>query len=192
MEVVEHAMEMQIEDNNQFAEALFGMIKHNQNVHEHCSEPAEYVVHRSEDIVKSNRVFVDQVQMLEQNIGAVEKRKVAKARRKSVVLTQDALMQQEEEEADEVWQREGSAAESESSLRGELKAFFQEKELTAMKPCHEVLKGHFADHINMKLMSYSTFLAFMRGNRSIPLKKNHKQQLKMLLANHAETQRASL
>jgi hypothetical protein len=96
-------------------------------------------------------------------------------------LTQDARTQQDEEEADEVWQREGSAAESESSLRGELKAFFQEKKLTAMKPCHEVFKGHFDDHINIKLMSYSTFLTFMRGNRAIPLKKITNSNLKCCL-----------
>jgi hypothetical protein len=81
VEVVEHAMEMQIEDNNQFAEALFRMVKHNQRVHTHCSEPAEYASHRWEDTVKSNRMFVDQVQMLEESIGAVERRRAAKSAR---------------------------------------------------------------------------------------------------------------
>jgi hypothetical protein len=187
VEVVEHAKEMEIEDNNQFSEALFGMVKHNQKVHTYCSEPAEYVSHRWDDTVKSNRVFVDQVQTLEESISAVDRRREAKAARASVAMTQDALTQQEEEQEDEVWTRLGSTVESETSLRNELKSFFQEKDLsnTNMNECHKFFAKHFArHHHNMKIMSYSTFNSFMTGTRTNPLKKLQKQQLEMLLISH--------
>jgi hypothetical protein len=118
---------------------------------------------------------------LEQNIAAIDKRRAAKATRQSIVMTQDALTQREEEATDGVWQREGSAVESESSLRLELTAFFEEKDLTTSLHSHKFFAKHFAP---VKTMSYSTFNAFMKGSRTTPLKKDHKQQLQMLLANH--------
>jgi hypothetical protein len=121
----------------------------------------------------------------------VQLRGVAQQNQLVFALTQDASTQQEEEETDEVWQREGSAVESETSLRNELKAFFQENEVTTMKHCHQYFKEQFAHRDNIKIMSYSTFIAFMNGSRSKPLKKDLKK-LQMLLATHAGTQLASL
>jgi hypothetical protein len=85
-----------------------------------------------------------------------------------------------------------SAVESEASLRIELKALFEENDLTTAIDCHTFLKQHFAYHDNIKTMSYSTFIAFMKETRTEPLKKRHKQQLQMLLANNTETQGASI
>jgi hypothetical protein len=62
-----------------------------------------------------------------------------------------------------------------------LTAFFEEKELTTALHSHKFFSNHFAP---VKTMSYSTFNAFMKGSRTTPLKKDHKQQLQMLLANH--------
>jgi hypothetical protein len=96
----------------------------------------------------------------------------AKAARPSLVLTR-------------------SAVESETSLRVELKALFEEKELKTAINCHTFFSQHFVNQDNIKIMSYSTFSAFMNETRAEPLKKRHKQQLQMLLANNTETQRAS-
>jgi hypothetical protein len=115
----------------------------------------------------------------------------AKVDRRSLLLAEDsastldsASTQLDEEATNEALQRE-------ISLRNELKAFFQEKELTTTMHCHTFFTQHFAHQDNIKIMSYSTFIAFMKETRTKPLRKRHKQQLQMLLANHAETQRTS-
>jgi hypothetical protein len=72
-----------------------------------------------------------------------------------------------------------------------LKARFEEEKWTTAMDCHTFYKQHFEHQDNIKIMSYSTFIAFMNETRTEPLKKRHKQQLQMLLANSSNTQRAT-
>jgi hypothetical protein len=48
VDLVESALDMDIEGNNQFSEAVFRHVKHEQDV-EHVSNPGDYVLHRWED-----------------------------------------------------------------------------------------------------------------------------------------------
>ena len=47
--LLDSAMDMQIEDSNQFSEAVIWNQKHDQDVYEHVLEPADYVLHCWED-----------------------------------------------------------------------------------------------------------------------------------------------
>jgi hypothetical protein len=58
--LIEDAMSMQIEANNQFSEALMKNVKYNQDVQSHLSEPADYILHHHEDLEKSMKQFIHQ------------------------------------------------------------------------------------------------------------------------------------
>jgi hypothetical protein len=80
--LVEDAMSMQIEANNQFSEALMKNVKYNQDVQSHLSEPADYILHHNEDLDKSTKqfLFVHQYETVHGQIQELLKRR-AKRRR---------------------------------------------------------------------------------------------------------------
>ena len=61
VEVLEQAKGVKLSPSNQLSEANFKNVKINQDVHKHCSEPAEYINHRWEDTNNSNRLLMSQV-----------------------------------------------------------------------------------------------------------------------------------
>jgi hypothetical protein len=72
--LIEDAMSMQIEANNQFSEALMKNVKYNQDVQSHLSEPADYILHRHEDLEKSMKQFIHQYKTVHGQIQELLKR----------------------------------------------------------------------------------------------------------------------
>jgi hypothetical protein len=108
--LIETGMDMQIEDNNQFSEAMFKNIKHNTNVYDHVSDPGDYVIHRYEDTDCCTKQFVHQYELLHGKVADLMSRREKRKRdvdsaddagmvvdTASTMLTQDEITQREEE-----------------------------------------------------------------------------------------------
>jgi hypothetical protein len=115
-------------------------------------------------------MFIKQLEQLEGEVQVVLDNRVAKASRKAppaASLTQDAATQQEEEGKSEEWCRSGSSREIDTTLRMELKELFGN---ATIKKSHDQIKAYFDGDESKTVIGYSTFLAFMKGERKIPMK----------------------
>jgi len=115
--LLEIAKDMDIEDSNQFSEAVFKNVKHNQDVYNHVSDPGEYLLHRWEDDQRTSRQFIQQFECIKSQLEQLDSRRSKKRRCEESAglpadevapaaareMTHDELTQQEEEEEEEVW-----------------------------------------------------------------------------------------
>lgn len=203
--VIENAKGMQIEDSNQFSEGVFRNVKHDTDVHNHVSEPAQYVLHRWEDTQRRNKQFIQQYEAAGGRIEELLNRRAKKRQRMAsqdtnvaqpsadapgsvvasaaaVSLTQDVLTQIAEEEEGEMWSRRGSQNEVLTKLRNELKEIFQEQQ-EAIGGASSTKQHAFVKHClnsEKKFMSYATFNNFMTGKQQSVkgLKPLHQEQLR--------------
>lgn len=182
IDVLDTAMDMTIEDSNQLSEAMTKNQKYNQEVFEHVSEPAEYLLHRADDSRKSCKHFVQQLNSLPGKIEKMEIRRANKRARKEdagpVNLTQDEQMQEREENVGEQWSRRGSGNEQDSTLRNDLNAIFATKGLTSDTTRHASLAAFGAEHDPpLPTISYSKFHTFMANphKSAKPLNNNHRR-----------------
>jgi hypothetical protein len=84
--------------------------KHNQNVHQHISEPALYVLYRFKESHEDCRKFVEQIQTLPARVAAMKSRHATCNKRAAadVPLMQDEMTQQEEEQEPSTWSHGGN------------------------------------------------------------------------------------
>jgi hypothetical protein len=171
--LVEDAMSMQIEANNQFSEALMKNVKYNQDMQSHLSKPADYILHRYEDLDKSTKQFIHQYETVHGQIQELLKRRAKRrwgndntdgtSSTSLVMLTQDELTQQAEESTTESWQRCGRAPEFESNLRRDLEFVFHEKIDGRM---NFTQKHKYLQDIIGNQISYPTLKDFMENKTS--------------------------
>jgi hypothetical protein len=187
VDLVESAVDMEIEGNNQFSEAVFRHVKHGQDVFDHTLDVGQYVLHRWTDCQKSERTFIKEYELLGSQLAQVEQRRSQK-KRKQAKLTQDALTQEAEEQEDEPWSRTGSNQEVETSMRNELASIFIELGIHSNKQayiCMSECLSSVTDR-NIKVMGYATFNNFMNQNSQSKkgLKPSYRKALQVFLVNH--------
>ena len=156
--VLENATEMSIEDNNQASEAVFKNVKHNQGAKRYASEPATYLYHRWQDCCKSEKVFIQQYDVLNKKVTALKSHRSKKQTTPLDVLTQDEQTQKDEEQEDEKWEAKGLYVCRNDNLRNELQAIFDDKEIGhSYKLCHLHVAGTLgkAENEKDKFMSYT-------------------------------------
>jgi hypothetical protein len=210
VDLIETAMDMQIEANNQFCEGLFKNAKHNQDVYDHVSDAGKYILHRYNDSNKSAKQFIHQYETVYGKIQELMTRR-AKRRRNDCEgvsaghiashqmivennggLTQDELTQQDQEEASEIWGRGakgGSRLESEANLRQEVADSLKES-IGNMN--YSKWHQHLQDVIGAGHISYPTFKAFMENKHVSKrgLSEKHRAALQEFLGRRQEIQQA--
>lgn len=210
VDLIETAMDMQIEANNQFCEGLFKNAKHNQDVYDHVSDAGKYILHRYNDSNKSAKQFIHQYETVYGKIQELMTRR-AKRRRNDgegisaghiashqmIVennggLTQDELTQQDQEEASEIWGRGakgGSRLESEANLCQEVADSLKES-IGNMN--YSKWHQHLQDVIGAGHISYPTFKAFMENKHVSKrgLSEKHRAALQEFLGRRQEIQQA--
>ena len=208
VDLLETFKNMDIESSNQFLEGIIGNQKQNQDVYNHISEPARYVLHRYRDSQACSKHFIKEYDSLQGNITQMEKRQKNKRKREqevaerlasappdeevstmvaSALLTQDQLTQMDEEDEGEKWSRRGSPAEIDASLRNELsEAFGEIFQDLPNPPSNRKSYNHLESWLltstmpaKPKIMSYPTFNLFMNGKHEA--KKGLKEPQRALL-----------
>jgi hypothetical protein len=179
VDLLETALDMQIEANNQFSESLMKNVKYNQDVYKHVSEPADYILHRAEDCGESAKQFIHQYEQLHGSINQLISRRAKRQRadesnKSNLALTQDELTQQTEEVETEQWKRRGGAKESESQLRSELVEVLSAE--TNLENNNTKWHKYIESFIGKSQISYSTFRSFMKNELQSQLGLNQKHQ----------------
>lgn len=191
IDVIEKAKDMNIEDSNQFSEAVIRTTKLIEGANDHKSEPARYILFRSVETKNAIKQFALQYRSLDARIRGLESRREARGKKRShkevsSEKSEDMLTQEAEEMQSEVWSRKGSRKEVESTLRDELKSLFKEKCVKdSWRSKHNyALSCLDSDEDRKAFMSYSTFKDFMSETRKSQkaLQKEHKEPLQVLIS----------
>jgi hypothetical protein len=174
--LIETGMDMQIEDNNQFSEAMFKNIKHNTNVYDHVSDPGDYVIHRYEDTDCCTKQFVHQYELLHGKVADLMSRREKRKRdvdsaddagmvvdTATTMLTQDEITQREEESLTEPWSRRGSVSEMETKLRNDLVETFVEHQEAVGGNSYRKKHDYVEACVGTKRISGPTFRQFMKN-----------------------------
>lgn len=176
IDLINNAMDMDIEDSNQHSEGVIRAHKHDKDMFKHVSEPADYVLQRWADSRRCSKQFIEQYNSLPGKIEAMEIRRANKKKRgrdETVMeapaarasLTQDEINQQREEDEGEKWNRHGSRDERDAALRNALNETFLEKGKISESQKHKYLCSFVNSKIpemSHLLMSYPPFNDFMR------------------------------
>jgi hypothetical protein len=167
IDLLEKAHDMETDGSNQLSEAIFKNVKHNQGVHDHVFEPAACIRHRWDDSNKSERLFIEQSEVLQKRLeGTVARRD---ARPGDEQDTTDVRNQKEEEDAEQLWSRKGAPQETDTLLRNTMKKFFLNKKAHSAKKAHQ----HIVNSVHpdsrqedLKCCSYQKFNNFWTGEKS--------------------------
>jgi hypothetical protein len=180
-------------------------MKHNQDVYQHISEPAEYALHCWQDSQICNKQFIFQYESLNGKIQEMKTRREKKRQQEeaqallaavdsginnesAIILTQDVLTQVEEEDEGEKWSRRGPVVELEAKLRNELRLIFENCEGLSKTASAAKRYDNFKTCMgSVKLPSYITFIKFMQG--TLQSKKGLKKHHRMILQEFVEKKR---
>jgi len=214
VDVLENALDMEIEDSNQLLEAVIKNVKHNQNVHAHTGDLGLYMVHRFRDSEASVKQLMLQYSGLKRKVKDLESRRAKRQQQRRSKemksssmsssqpqsLTQDEQVQHHEEEVvGEQWSRKGAKVETDAQLRMDLVAIFSQFEEqiggTSATKQHAYVLSSLNENERDKVMSYGVFNKFMRGMHESAkgLKSSHVAVLQEFICKkQEELQRAAI
>ena len=175
----EASSESNLQDNNQLSEAVIKHCKHDQDIHEWLSEPAEYFIKMYDDAEKANRRAMAQYEGLRSSFEARRDRAAKKSAAKNTVehvesalgLT-DAQRAELEEAKQMIWSRKGSNTEMNTLAINEIKKLMPNKPDSKRHSNMVAFVEVVLKEEKKSFMSYPTFNEFMKGKRKGRLTEN--------------------